>query len=277
MTLAAPHTGFTLRITVCHTWNQILRNANYRTSTSVFPSSPPSSNIVANSYKRRSSQADESLKATGSIEEKPCDKSSGVVCRCPKGSSKKNERETACRCARGRQLAAKECVPCPQGHFSSQENSVCQPWTNCSAGGAEIQTPGTDVSDAICTKPTSHQWTSAAQLSNHRTTGTASSSSKRNSSHASVLNKEDHTTLTKNNDVSIKDGNVPGPFMNWGTLWLILVGLLLLFVSGGITIMMAIRLKPKKGNRRLYVRRCRLPVQEESSSSDSSLAKQCSV
>ncbi|XP_075462644.1 tumor necrosis factor receptor superfamily member 4 [Ascaphus truei] len=43
---------------------------------------------------------------SGSIEVKPCDKSSDAVCRCPTGSTRRNDKQTMCLCEKGKQIVS---------------------------------------------------------------------------------------------------------------------------------------------------------------------------
>lgn len=47
-----------------------------------------------------------------------------------------------------------KCMPCPRGYFSEVASSTdeCKSWTNCSALGLAEIVPGTDKSDAVCSK-----------------------------------------------------------------------------------------------------------------------------
>ncbi|NXQ57787.1 TNR4 factor, partial [Anthoscopus minutus] len=81
----------------------------------------------------------------GSLEVKPCERSSDRVCACragfqPTGNS---------RGAAGIPLGS-ECSPCPEGTFSRGRNQDCQPWTNCSFFGKSTLRAGTGTEDALC-------------------------------------------------------------------------------------------------------------------------------
>ncbi|XP_051844814.1 tumor necrosis factor receptor superfamily member 4 [Antechinus flavipes] len=63
--------------------------------------------------------------------------------------------DTVCQCTPGTQPAqffkwGVECTPCPPGHFSLGENTMCKPWTNCVAIGRRTQRPGSSRADAGC-------------------------------------------------------------------------------------------------------------------------------
>uniref|UniRef100_A0A8C5ML38 TNFR-Cys domain-containing protein n=1 Tax=Leptobrachium leishanense TaxID=445787 RepID=A0A8C5ML38_9ANUR len=213
-----------------------------------------------------------------SIEKKPCEKHSAAICECPEGSVPNNERNTSCRCEIGKQIVEKKCVPCPTGHFSNRENSICQPWTNCSARGEEVQQSGSRTSDVKCSKTKIPPEAVTTKYMKLQTTGIILNNLKTNTENQQITTRAGPKILTKNDDIS--NGNTsPNNVMNLGTLLLILVGVLLLSVSAGFIITLMAQTKPKK-NRRLYTRKCKHPVQEvqeQSSASESSLVKQCSA
>ncbi|XP_074162728.1 tumor necrosis factor receptor superfamily member 4 isoform X2 [Sminthopsis crassicaudata] len=68
--------------------------------------------------------------------------------------------DTVCQCTPGTQPAqfpkwGVECTPCPPGHFSLGENTMCKPWTNCMATGRQTQRAGSSRADAACEEATS--------------------------------------------------------------------------------------------------------------------------
>ncbi|XP_072282499.1 uncharacterized protein [Pyxicephalus adspersus] len=205
------------------------------------------------------------IAAEGSIEVKPCTISSDAVCRCPEGSRPKNERNTACLCEPGKEIVNKKCQPCVYGHFSSYENSQCQPWTNCSALGLAVLVDGSATNDVQCSKPKSTiAWllaTSVTPTSPHR---------------RKIL--ENTETSTVQISITSTKHSTPYKVMNWDTVTLILITVTLLMVLAGIIMAMIIQTKKRKRGRR-FIRsnRCKTPVQEESTSSDSSLTKHSPV
>ncbi|CAH2319888.1 tumor necrosis factor receptor superfamily member 4 [Pelobates cultripes] len=212
----------------------------------------------------------------GSIEKKACTKSAQAECICPNGSISKNERHTACECPKGKQIVKEECVQCPVGHFSDKENSICRPWTNCSARGDVVQVAGSSTSDVICSKTKIQPEPVTTKFSNLQTSRIFLNNLKTISANQHTVTREDK----KNNDVYNNNNTGSGNLMTWGTLSLILVGVTLLSLSAGFIITMIIQMKPKKMNNILRSRKCRHPVQEQekeqSSASESSLVKQCS-
>ncbi|KAM3921567.1 uncharacterized protein RB166_010973 [Leptodactylus fuscus] len=185
----------------------------------------------------------------GSITLKPCTIEFDAVCGCPEGSTKKNNRYTACRCDSGNEIINNKCQPCKPGTFSDKENSKCLPWTNCTAMGQAVTEQGSATRDVKCAKPFPSQVTVAVP-----TTSLSPSSS-------SLLRK---VTILQN--ITTKSR----------TLSLILIGAILLLLSAGVILAMIIQINRKKMNRGfIRAERCRIPVQEESTSSDSSLPKDC--
>ncbi|XP_069597361.1 tumor necrosis factor receptor superfamily member 4 [Ranitomeya imitator] len=202
--------------------------------------------------------------ALGSIEKRPCTKSSDAVCECPEGSTAKNKRKTACLCDKGKEIVNNKCQPCKPGYFSVAENSVCQPWTNCSANGQNVLEQGSAVMDVKCTK------SSNVMVTIPTTTWTPTSSSYRRK----VSSLPNVTSTT--NHISVRNTTTSSRSLDWGTLSLILIGAILLVASAGIILTLIMQTYRKKKNRG-YIRgeRVRVPVQEESTSSDSSLPKDC--
>uniref|UniRef100_A0A7N4PJI8 TNFR-Cys domain-containing protein n=1 Tax=Sarcophilus harrisii TaxID=9305 RepID=A0A7N4PJI8_SARHA len=76
---------------------------------------------------------------SGSRVLKNCTRSSDTVCQCTPGT------QPAQFLKRG-----VECAPCPPGHFSLGENTMCKPWTNCEATGRRTQRAGSSRADARC-------------------------------------------------------------------------------------------------------------------------------
>ncbi|XP_075045945.1 uncharacterized protein LOC142106818 [Mixophyes fleayi] len=204
-------------------------------------------------------------KDEGSIEISPCTKSSDAVCACPEGSTPKNERNTACRCDQGKEIVNNKCQPCRSGYFSTIENSVCRPWTDCSAKGETVVETGSATRDVKCTKP------------KNVTVDILPSAVTSTQTHSIQGRKATTLQSTRNNPPDIFNTEPTGNgSLSWGTLAFILIGSTLLSISAGIIITMIIQAIRKKRNRGfIRVQRCKLPVQEESTSSDTSLAKEC--
>ncbi|NXU45389.1 TNR4 factor, partial [Drymodes brunneopygia] len=74
----------------------------------------------------------------GSVEVKPCAKTSDRVCVCQAGFQPV-----------GIPLG-KECSRCPEGTFSRGRNENCQPWTNCSFFGKSTLRAGSGTEDSQC-------------------------------------------------------------------------------------------------------------------------------
>ncbi|XP_073441588.1 tumor necrosis factor receptor superfamily member 4 [Dendrobates tinctorius] len=201
------------------------------------------------------------ITAFGSIEKKPCTKSSDAICECPEGSTARNKRKTACLCDKGKEIVNTKCQPCKPGYFSVAENSLCRPWTNCSALGQSVLEQGSAMMDVKCTK------SSNAMVTIPTTTRTPTSSSYRRK----VSGLPNVTTTIH---MSVRNTTTSSRSLDWGTLSLILIGAILLIVSAGIILTLIMQTYRKKMNRG-YIRgeRFRVPVQEESTSSDSSLPK----
>ncbi|XP_069802727.1 tumor necrosis factor receptor superfamily member 4-like [Dendropsophus ebraccatus] len=205
-------------------------------------------------------------KAEGSIEKSPCTKGADAICECPEGSTPKNDRKTACRCDRGKEIVNNKCQPCKPGYFSTKENSVCRQWTNCSTLGETVQKQGSAIEDVKCTKlkPTPSPVTPSPT-----TSPTPSSTSHRRK----VTSLQNSTTT---NPIFISTKPTTSNSHEWATFSLILIGAVLLIVSAGIILIMIMQINRKKMNKG-FIRgeRFRVPIQEESTSSDSSHPKEC--
>ncbi|OCT72683.1 tumor necrosis factor receptor superfamily member 4-like [Xenopus laevis] len=194
-----------------------------------------------------------------SIEIKPCDKSSDAVCKCPAGSEEKNDKKTACLCKKGNHIVANQCVPCPQGHFSSEDNSKCRPWTNCSITGQEHQESGTSTQDVKCSSPK----ILPSQVSRSRSSTKAYVPEKTTTSHPWTTEGQS----VFNNSTTTTDST-----MNWKFLSLILFAVILLIVCATVFLIMIIHMCQRKEKRKFNG--CRIPIQEET---DPSLTKQITV
>lgn len=202
-------------------------------------------------------------RAEGSIEKTPCTNSADAICECPEGSAPRNERKTACRCDKGREIINNKCQPCKPGYFSTDENSVCRPWTNCSSMGDTVLEQGSAINDVKCTKSKPIAVTVVIP-----TTSVTPSSSPPKRKVTSLQN------ATTTNQIIISTNPTHSNRFDWGTLSLVLIGAVLLLLSAGIILTMIMQINRKKKNRG-FIRgeRCRIPVQEESTSSDSSHSK----
>uniref|UniRef100_A0A8C3QCE3 Uncharacterized protein n=1 Tax=Geospiza parvula TaxID=87175 RepID=A0A8C3QCE3_GEOPR len=78
----------------------------------------------------------------GSVEVKPCEKTSDRACACQAGFQ-----------PAGGVPVGRECSRCPEGTFSRGGNKNCQPWTNCSSLGKSTLRAGTGTEDAQCSSP----------------------------------------------------------------------------------------------------------------------------
>ncbi|XP_031761741.1 tumor necrosis factor receptor superfamily member 4 [Xenopus tropicalis] len=182
-----------------------------------------------------------------SIELKPCDKSSDAVCKCPAGSEPKNDKETACLCNKGNHIVANQCVPCPQGHFSREDNSICRPWTNCSATGEEQQEPGSSTEDVKCSRPK----ILPSQVFRSSTSTKAPVSGKATTSHPRAT----EGNIVFNNATTVNNSST-----NWKFLSFILIAVILLMVSATIFLIMFVHMCQRKEKRNF--RGCRIPIQE---------------
>ncbi|XP_063273456.1 tumor necrosis factor receptor superfamily member 4 isoform X2 [Prinia subflava] len=77
----------------------------------------------------------------GSVEVKPCERTSDRVCVCQAGFQPSGT------------PAGSECSRCPEGTFSKGRNENCQPWTNCSSSGRSTLRAGSATEDALCSSP----------------------------------------------------------------------------------------------------------------------------
>ncbi|CAN2388189.1 hypothetical protein PRIEUP_LOCUS14915 [Pristimantis euphronides] len=201
----------------------------------------------------------------GSLEKTPCTNSTDATCECPEGSKSNNDHNSSCSCDAGNEIVDNKCLPCKPGYFSTKENSFCRPWTNCSAMGQTISEQGSAIKDVKCTK------TSPVTVGLSTTTLTASSPT-----HRRKVTSPQNVTTT--NQILTNISPTSNKLLDWGTLSLILIGTILLLLSAAIILTMIMQINRKKMNRRFQrCDRIRVPVQEESTSSDSSSPKDCSA
>ncbi|XP_066428790.1 tumor necrosis factor receptor superfamily member 4-like [Eleutherodactylus coqui] len=209
-------------------------------------------------------QCDVCSRAQGSLLKQPCTDSSNTICECPEGSRPLNNRNTACQCDAGKEIVENKCLPCKTGYFSTQKNSACRPWKDCNATGQGISEHGSATKDVKCSK------LSPGTVGITTTSVTPASSAHRRN----VTSLQNVTTTT--NQIAVNIPPTPGHSFYWGTLSLILIGTILLLLSAGIILTMITQIKNKKVNRGFKRgERFRVPVQEESTGSDSSIAKDC--
>ncbi|XP_029433952.1 tumor necrosis factor receptor superfamily member 4 isoform X2 [Rhinatrema bivittatum] len=200
---------------------------------------------------------------SGSMEVKRCEKTSNAICQCANGTEPYNKDRTACRCPKGHQLLNKKsCSPCPEGTFSSKENSRCQPWTNCTALGGETETPGSRTTNTVCNLKVSTTLT--ASTSRPTTLGPSSARSA-----MPGVQSISHSTIQS---LTSAVPNYSGSFS------LFIIGLILLGISGLAILLMLLQSckQTTKGSILLGLqgrKSFRRPVQEEHTTSACSLTK----
>nr|XP_031362513.1 tumor necrosis factor receptor superfamily member 4 [Lonchura striata domestica] len=229
----------------------------------------------------------------GSVEVKPCEKTSDRICACRAGFQ-------PARGTPGIPLG-KECSRCPAGTFSRGKNENCQPWTNCSTLGKSTLRAGTGEEDAQCgtefpenrrpfpTEFPENRASSATEFPENRASSATEFPGKRASSATEFPENRDPfpTEFPENGSrasspreipVVCRDPGVPTE-PGWGSLSLLLLCLLLLLVSGIsilLLIVQAVRKKSRNGPARSGQHKgssCRIPIQEEQIDSNSSLIK----
>ncbi|XP_043849803.1 tumor necrosis factor receptor superfamily member 4 [Dromiciops gliroides] len=89
--------------------------------------------------------------------------------------------DTECQCIPGTQPVETfkwgvECTRCPPGHFSPGENTMCKPWTNCTAMGKRTLRAGSGRADADCEDARTSGPPRSPPTSSRTTTATSSSS-----------------------------------------------------------------------------------------------------
>ncbi|XP_020832245.1 tumor necrosis factor receptor superfamily member 4 isoform X3 [Phascolarctos cinereus] len=185
---------------------------------------------------------------SGSQVLKNCTASSDTVCQCTPGTQPVETFKWGVECSR-----------CPPGHFSLGENSMCKPWTNCTAIGKRTLRAGSPQADADCEDartpgPPRSPPTSA------RTTTTSSSSS---TAHLRVTTQS----------VGVLSTFQSLPDKPWSPFSVIFLVLLLLLVFGVVMLVLGISLS-KRDKRQLPAiwkppgtHSFRMPIQEEHQSS----------
>ncbi|XP_068068885.1 tumor necrosis factor receptor superfamily member 4 [Anomalospiza imberbis] len=202
----------------------------------------------------------------GSVEVKPCEKTSDRVCACQAGFQ-----------PAGGIPVGKECSRCPEGTFSRGGNENCQPWTNCSSLGKSTLRAGTGTEDAQCSSsPGPHP--SATEFPENRALSATEFPENRDPFPTEFLENSSRASSPREIPAVCGDPGVstePG----WGSLSLLLLCLILLMVSGISILLLIIQAAQKKarnGPGRSTQHKesgCRIPVQEEQIDSNSSLIK----
>ncbi|XP_018775899.2 tumor necrosis factor receptor superfamily member 4 isoform X1 [Serinus canaria] len=197
----------------------------------------------------------------GSVEVKPCEKTSDRVCACQAGFQ-----------PAGGIPVGRECSRCPEGTFSRGGNENCRPWTNCSSFGKSTLRAGTGTQDAQCSS----------------SPGSASSPGPHPSPTEFPENRDPFPTeFPENSSRASSPREIPEVCRDpgaatepgWGSLSLLLLCLLLLMVSGISILLLIIQAAQKKARNgpgrstQPKERSCRIPIQEEQIDSNSSLIK----
>ncbi|XP_016158884.1 PREDICTED: tumor necrosis factor receptor superfamily member 4 [Ficedula albicollis] len=202
----------------------------------------------------------------GSVEVKPCEKTSDRVCVCqgiPVGN---------------------ECSRCPEGTFSRGSNENCQPWTNCSFFGKRTLRAGTATEDAQCSSPgldpipTEFLKTRAAIPTEFLKTR-AAIPTEFPETRAALPTELPGSSSSPRETPEVCSGPGSAAEPSWGSLSLLLLCLMLLMVSG-ISILLLIiqtsRKKTRNGPGRSLQHTegsCRIPIQEQHIDSNCSLIK----
>ncbi|XP_005427760.3 tumor necrosis factor receptor superfamily member 4 [Geospiza fortis] len=207
----------------------------------------------------------------GSVEVKPCEKTSDRACACQAGFQP----------ARGVPVG-RECSRCPEGTFSRGGNKNCQPWTNCSSLGKSTLRAGTGTEDAQCSSPGSASspgpHASPTEFPERRDPFPTEFPEDADSFPTEFPENSSRASSPREIPVVCRDPGVPTE-PGWGSLSLLLLCLLLLMVSG-ISILLLIIQAAQKKNRngpgrstQHKEKSCRIPIQEEQIDSNSSLIK----
>ncbi|XP_038015895.1 tumor necrosis factor receptor superfamily member 4 isoform X2 [Motacilla alba alba] len=161
----------------------------------------------------------------GSVEVKPCERTSDRVCACQAGFQ-----------PAGGTPVGRECSRCPEGTFSRGGNKNCQPWTNCSSFGKSTLRAGTGTEDARCSSSPG-----SAGSPGPLPSPTESPENREPSPTESPENREPFPTeLPENSSRASSPGDIPAVCRDpgaatepaWGSLSLLLLCLLLLTRTG---------------------------------------------
>ncbi|KAL9825202.1 tumor necrosis factor receptor superfamily member 11A-like [Geothlypis trichas] len=219
----------------------------------------------------------------GSVEVKPCEKTSDRVCACQAGFQ-----------PAGGAPVGRECSRCPEGTFSRGGNKNCQPWTNCSSLGRSTLRAGTATEDAQCSSSPGSASSpgprpSPTELPEHRDPFPTEFPEHRDPFPTEFPEHRDPfpTELPENGSRTSSPRDIPAVCRGpgdptepaWGSLSLLLLCLLLLMVSGISILLLIIQAAQKKARNgpgrssQHKERSCRIPIQEEQIDSNSSLTK----
>nr|XP_054503806.1 tumor necrosis factor receptor superfamily member 4 [Agelaius phoeniceus] len=201
----------------------------------------------------------------GSVEVKPCEKTSDRVCACQAGFQ-----------PAGAVPVGRECSRCPEGTFSRGGNKNCQPWTNCSSVGRMTLRAGTGTEDAQCSSKNGDP--SPVEFPENRDPSPTGFPENRDPSPTGLPENSSRAGSPRDIPAVCRDpGGATEPA--WGSLSLLLLCLLLLMVSGISILLLIIQAAQKKtrngpGRSTQHKERsCRIPIQEEQIDSNSSLIK----
>ncbi|KAM4886033.1 tumor necrosis factor receptor superfamily member 4-like [Sylvia borin] len=202
----------------------------------------------------------------GSVEVKPCEKTSDTVCVCLPGFQPQGSPPTS-----------SECSPCPEGTFSRGRNENCQPWTNCSIFGKSTLRAGSATEDALCSSSPGLAPFPTEFLENRELIPTEFPENRAPFPTEFPENSSRASSPGDGPEVCRDPGSSTEP--SWGPLSLLLLCLILLMVSG-ISILLLILQTARKKSRNGFGRSiqhkessCRVPIQEEHLDPDSSLIK----
>ncbi|XP_063273457.1 tumor necrosis factor receptor superfamily member 4 isoform X3 [Prinia subflava] len=195
----------------------------------------------------------------GSVEVKPCERTSDRVCVCQAGFQPSGT------------PAGSECSRCPEGTFSKGRNENCQPWTNCSSSGRSTLRAGSATEDALCSSP-------GLEFPGNRDPLPTEFPGNRDPLPTEFPENGSRASSPSDVPAVCRDpGSAAEP--SWGSLSLLLLCLILLLVSGIsilLLILQAARKKTRNGSGRSTQhkdRSCRVPIQEEQMDPNSSLIK----
>ncbi|XP_054148046.1 tumor necrosis factor receptor superfamily member 4 isoform X1 [Melozone crissalis] len=175
----------------------------------------------------------------GSVEVKPCEKTSDRVCACQAGFQ-----------PAGGVPVGRECSRCPEGTFSRGGNENCRPWTNCSSFGKSTLRAGTGTEDAQCSSgpggassPGPHP--SPTEFPEHRDPLPTEFPENGGPFPTELPENSSRTSSPRDIPAVCRDPGVPAE-PGWGSLSLLLLCLLLLMVSGISILLLIIQAAQKK-------------------------------
>ncbi|XP_023853182.1 tumor necrosis factor receptor superfamily member 4 isoform X1 [Salvelinus sp. IW2-2015] len=204
-----------------------------------------------------------------------CTKTSNAICQCRGGFTNSVKDSTICKCPVGSGLGKSDtisnCRECEHGFFTTDKDSTCAKWRECSSG---VKTSGTTMADVICNEESESDGKTLPSMQPTSPSGSIQTVSK-------PLIQNQSQGSSRHPDVPTVTPAVTGPkstTLDYGQVMpLIGIVLLLTFLLTAVTcklvILPCIKNYKNPGVKAAQDSICRRPVEESGDNSLSSLVK----